>query len=67
MGRKIQLHIKRLFDIIVSLLLILLFAPLMLFIALAIWVTMGRPILFRQPRIGYRGRVFTFKDEAVRW
>jgi len=31
----------------------------MLLIALAIWVTMGRPILFRQPRIGYRGRVFT--------
>jgi lipopolysaccharide/colanic/teichoic acid biosynthesis glycosyltransferase len=31
----------------------------MALIALAIWITMGRPILFRQPRIGYRGRVFT--------
>jgi len=58
-SRGIQLHVKRLFDVIVSSLLILLFAPLMLLIALAIWVTMGRPILFRQPRIGYRGRVFT--------
>ena len=59
MDRRIQLHIKRLFDIMMSLLLILLFAPLMLLIALAILITMGRPILFRQPRIGYRGRVFT--------
>jgi lipopolysaccharide/colanic/teichoic acid biosynthesis glycosyltransferase len=42
-----------------SLLLISLFSPLMALIALAIWITMGRPILFRQPRIGYRGRVFT--------
>ena len=31
----------------------------MALIALAIWLTMGRPILFRQPRIGYKGRVFT--------
>jgi sugar transferase EpsL len=58
-GRRIQLRIKRLFDVIMSLLLISLFSPLMALIALAIWVTMGRPILFRQPRIGYRGRVFT--------
>jgi len=53
------LRIKRLFDVIMSLLLISLFSPLMALIALAIWITMGRPILFRQPRIGYRGRVFT--------
>jgi len=66
-GRGIQLHVKRLFDVIVSSLLILLFAPLMVLIALAIWVTMGRPILFRQPRIGYRGRVFTiYKFRTMR-
>jgi lipopolysaccharide/colanic/teichoic acid biosynthesis glycosyltransferase len=58
-SRRIQLRIKRLFDVIMSLLLISLFSPLMALIALAIWITMGRPILFRQPRIGYRGRVFT--------
>jgi sugar transferase EpsL len=59
MNRKIQLLIKRLFDIIVSLTLIILLAPLILFIALLIWVTMGRPILFRQRRVGYKGQVFT--------
>ena len=58
-SRRVQLVIKRALDVVVSLLLILLCSPLMLLIALAIWVTMGRPILFRQPRIGYRGRVFT--------
>ncbi|MGC8947374.1 MAG: sugar transferase [Anaerolineae bacterium] len=57
-ARAVQLRIKRLMDIVVSLGLLLLFAPLMILIALAIWVTMGWPILFRQPRIGYRGRVF---------
>jgi sugar transferase EpsL len=59
MNRKIQLLIKRLFDIIFSLTLIILLAPLILFIALLIWVTMGRPILFRQRRVGYQGQVFT--------
>jgi lipopolysaccharide/colanic/teichoic acid biosynthesis glycosyltransferase len=50
---------KRAFDIVISLTALTLLFPLMALIALAIWVTMGRPILFRQPRIGYRGRVFT--------
>lgn len=59
MNQKIQLLIKRLFDIIFSLTLIILLAPLILFIALLIWVTMGRPILFRQRRVGYKGQVFT--------
>jgi sugar transferase EpsL len=69
-SRRIQLRIKRLFDVITSLLLISLFSPLMALIALAIWITMGRPILFRQPRIGYRGRVFTiykFRTMNDRW
>ena len=59
MRRRIQLAVKRAFDIIVSLTALTLSSPLMALIALAIWVSMGRPILFRQPRIGYRGRVFT--------
>lgn len=59
MNQKIQLLIKHLFDIIFSLTLIILLAPLILFIALLIWVTMGRPILFRQRRVGYQGQVFT--------
>jgi sugar transferase EpsL len=59
MNQRIQLLIKRLFDIIFSLTLIILLVPLILFIALLIWVTVGRPILFRQRRVGYQGQVFT--------
>ncbi len=58
MSKKIQLRIKRLMDLVLASCLLLLFAPVMLIIALLIRVTMGRPILFRQPRIGYKGRVF---------
>jgi len=59
MSKETQLFLKLLFDIIVSLTLIILLVPLILFIALLIWVTMGRPILFRQRRVGYQGQVFT--------
>jgi sugar transferase EpsL len=59
MSKETQLFLKRLFDIIFSLTLIIFLAPLILFIALLIWVTMGRPILFRQRRVGYKGQVFT--------
>ena len=58
-NRRIQLLTKRLFDIITSSLLIIPLMPLMLFIALVIWITMGRPILFKQRRVGYQGRAFT--------
>jgi lipopolysaccharide/colanic/teichoic acid biosynthesis glycosyltransferase len=34
------------------------FGPVMLLIALAIWMDDGAPILFRQPRLGYRRRPF---------
>jgi len=59
MSRHVQMAIKRAFDFMASLIALVLLSPFMALIALAIWITMGRPILFRQPRIGYRGRVFT--------
>lgn len=59
MSRRIQLLLKRTFDVLASLLLLLLFSPLMALIALAIRLRMGPPVLFRQPRIGHQGRIFT--------
>lgn len=59
MSKPLQLRIKRVLDILLATFLLVIFSPLMALIALAIWMTMGRPILFRQPRIGYKGRVFT--------
>ena len=54
-----QLALKRLFDIVVSALLLLLLSPLLALIALAVWLTSGRPILYRWPVVGLGGRPFT--------
>lgn len=43
---------KRAFDLVVALLLLLVLSPLLLAIALAIVVDSGRPVLFRQARLG---------------
>ncbi|MCX7824455.1 MAG: sugar transferase [Verrucomicrobiae bacterium] len=50
---------KNVLDRVLSAVLLVLFAPLMLLIALAIRLTSPGPILFRQERCGLRGRVFT--------
>jgi lipopolysaccharide/colanic/teichoic acid biosynthesis glycosyltransferase len=57
----IQVDQKRLLDIVLSLLLLLITLPLMLSIAAAIWVsTLGRePVLYRQKRVGLNGKPFT--------
>lgn len=50
--------IKRMFDILLALLLLLLLWPLMLVIAIIVRLQMGAPILFRQERPGYKGEPF---------
>lgn len=52
------LAIKRTIDVLGSAAALLVLAPLLLAIAGLILLAMGRPILFRQERIGYRGRRF---------
>ena len=49
---------KRLFDVVVSGLLLLLIAPFTAAIAMALWATSGRPIFYRQERMGLDGRLF---------
>jgi len=49
---------KRLMDISLSLLALLLLSPLMTLTALAIAVDSGRPVLFRQTRVGRYGQSF---------
>lgn len=49
---------KRLFDFLVSLLALLLLSPLLLVIAVLVTIFHGWPVLFRQQRPGYRGRLF---------
>ena len=50
--------IKRLFDIVFSSVTLILLSPLMIIIALAIWITDGRPIFFSQKRAGLNGKPF---------
>jgi sugar transferase (PEP-CTERM system associated) len=54
----VLLAAKRMLDVLVSLLLLLLTLPIMGIVALAIWLESGSPILFRQERIGLGGRPF---------
>jgi lipopolysaccharide/colanic/teichoic acid biosynthesis glycosyltransferase len=49
---------KRLFDVVVALFALVLLSPLLLGAALAIVLESGRPVLFRQQRVGLGGRTF---------
>ncbi|MDP8927711.1 MAG: exopolysaccharide biosynthesis polyprenyl glycosylphosphotransferase [Actinomycetota bacterium] len=51
-------RLKRFFDVVVATLLLVLTAPLLAGAAFAVWLTSSRPVLFRQQRIGQRGRPF---------
>lgn len=56
--RSIQLVVKRIFDMIVSLLLLVPFFPIWLIIALLIKLTSRGPVFFIQDRPGYKRRIF---------
>jgi sugar transferase EpsL len=53
-----QLLVKRLFDIIVSVLVLILVAPTMLVLAILVKFNLGSPILFRHERPGLYGKPF---------
>ena len=53
-----QLIIKRICDIVISVLAIICLFPVMFITAFCIRLTMGNPILFRQQRAGYEGKTF---------
>ncbi|GIL15955.1 MAG: sugar transferase [Chloroflexota bacterium] len=52
-------HFKRFFDLVTSLGALLVFCPLLVAVALIVRMKLGAPILFRQPRPGLRGKLFT--------
>ena len=57
---------KRLFDLVVTTLGLIIILPLMLILSLLVWIFLGTPILFRQPRPGYKGRPFiTYKFRTM--
>lgn len=52
-------RVRRIVDIIVAALGLAVLLPLLLIVALMIAVALGRPVLFRQSRVGLTGQVFT--------
>lgn len=57
--REVGLVAKRILDIVGSGVGLIVFSPVMLIAAIAIRLTEGSPVLFRQERIGFHGRPFT--------
>jgi exopolysaccharide biosynthesis polyprenyl glycosylphosphotransferase len=53
-----QLAIKKLMDVVISLVVIITFSPVFIIIALLIKLTSKGPVIFRQARVGLRGRPF---------
>ena len=54
-----QKHFKRLFDIIISLSLIIILCPIILLLSISVFVFIGYPIIFKQLRPGLNGKLFT--------
>lgn len=50
---------KRVFDLVLSLILLLVLSPLLLLIAIVVLLTAGSPVIFTQKRIGLHGKEFT--------
>ncbi len=50
--------VKRLIDIVLSLVAIILLSPVLAVLAILVRIKLGSPVIFRQQRPGYQGRIF---------
>jgi len=57
---RVQQAVKRAFDLLVATALLVLLAPLLAVLALAVWLTSSGPVLYVAPRVGKGGRYFPF-------
>jgi lipopolysaccharide/colanic/teichoic acid biosynthesis glycosyltransferase len=57
---------KRLFDLLATLLSLVVTLPLLLILSLVVWIFLGTPVFFLQQRPGYKGRPFiTYKFRTM--
>ena len=57
---------KRIFDLLATLIGLIVILPMLLVISLLVMIFLGVPVLFRQPRPGYKGRPFiTYKFRTM--
>ena len=58
---------KRFFDLLISLILLLVLSPLILILGVIVWINMGWPVIFAQARPGYHGSIFRlYKFRSMR-
>jgi len=64
---QLTLITKRLFDLLVSLVGLIVLSPIALILCLLVWVNLGGPVIFAQVRPGYHGKHFRlFKFRSMR-
>lgn len=56
---RIERSAKRLFDLLSVVVILLLLGWLMLIVAIGVWLTTGRPVIYGHQRVGRRGELFT--------
>lgn len=60
-------NIKRLTDLVISVIALLLLWPLLIFIAMRTWLSSSGKVIYSQERIGYKGKPFTiYKFRSMR-
>ena len=52
-------YIKRLFDVIISLFVLIILSPIMLITAILVRIILGSPVIFKQERLGKDEKIFT--------
>jgi sugar transferase EpsL len=57
-SRLLSFGLKRVFDVTLALVALLVLSPLLAGLVVAVWIRLGRPIFFTQPRPGRGGRIF---------
>jgi sugar transferase EpsL len=64
---KLTLILKRPFDLLVSIVGLIVLSPVTLILILLVWVNLGGPVIFAQVRPGYHGKLFRlFKFRSMR-
>lgn len=58
-SRRLQLVIKRILDVVFAVIVVILASPLLIFLALVIYFSMGKPILYRHRRPGHHEKIFS--------
>ena len=65
-GGRAYLIVKRLFDVICSLLAIIILSPVLLVVAIIVKVTSPGPVIYRQHRVGMHGRdIYLYKFRSM--